>query len=382
METMQPTLKNGRNVWDQINMPKVEFQERVKRLRKEMRKEGIDVLLLYGNANEYWNPCYVSNFIMGLSTRGAMVAIPKREEIVLMFEGPARGLPSVKNTTWVEEVRPCGDVSKECVKYLEEKRLTPSTLGLVGLRQLMPNDQLQFLSDSLNQCKMVDLDHLLREMRMVKSQRETDQIRRASRILTHAFDFITGAPFADMNERVLEARVCREVRLEGAEDFRMLIAKPKETKWAFRPPEEVQILPGDTVIIYLAIEFERYWSEGIRTFNAKNSSFVEVKSEKFGSLYERVVDCIQPREKLSQFYKKTLHEIQKSKADAIWEYGIGQGIGLSLQEFPVINKEEKSVFKESMCLTLRLAIKDREMGTIMVGNTIHVSKNGPEVLSK
>ena len=73
METMQPTLKNGRYVWDRINMPEAEFQERARKLTKAMKEEKIDVLLLYGNTfNEYGNPCYVTNFVMRLQ-RGVLV---------------------------------------------------------------------------------------------------------------------------------------------------------------------------------------------------------------------------------------------------------------------------------------------------------------------
>jgi Xaa-Pro aminopeptidase len=238
METMQPTLKNGRNVWDRINMPEDEFQERLKKVRRGMKKEGIDLLLLYGNGfNEYGNYCYLSNYIIRLP-RGALVVVPRMGELALIFEGASRGIPSVKKTTWIEEVRACGDVSKECVKYLEERKPIPSTIGLVGLRQLMPNDPFQFLCESLSQCKILDADPFLKEMRMVKSQREIDQVRRSSRIIVHAFDFIAGVPLPEMDERILEARLRREVRLEGAEDFRMLIAKPREERWAFRPAEE------------------------------------------------------------------------------------------------------------------------------------------------
>lgn len=382
METMQPTLKNGRNVWNQINMPKTEFLGRIKKLKTGMKKEGIDLLLIYGNAlNEYADPCYLSNFIMWLA-RGVLAAVPKNGPIVLMPEVSSRELPFVKGTTWVEEIRTCGDAAQECVKYLKEKGLIPSTVGLVGIRQFMPNYQVQVLSDSLNQCKIINADHFLRDMRMVKSPKEVDQIRRSSCSLARTFDLISETSFPEMNERIVEAIISREMRLEGGEDFRILIAKPQETQWAFRPPEDTQIRSGDTVIIYLAMEFERYWAEGIKTFRAKNSSLEEVTPETVGSLYERLAEGMQPGKKLSQFYKDTLHEVQKSKAHAIWDYGMGQGIGLSLQELPLINKEEKNVIKEGMCLTLRLAIKDNEMGGIMIGNTFHVSKNGPEVLTR
>jgi Xaa-Pro dipeptidase len=300
----------------------------------------------------------------------------------LIYEGPARGIPSAKTTTWVEEVRASGDVSKECVKYLKVKNFIPSAIGFVGLRQFMPSYQLQFLFESLNQSKIKDSDYILKNMRMVKSERECNQIRRSCRILTHAFDFLSNTSFQNMNEKILEAMVNKETRLDGVEDFRMLIAKPMETKWAFRPVEEVQISSGDSVIIYLAVEFERYWAEGIRTFVGKDSYFVSVKPEGFITLYDQMMDGLKPGKKLSQFYKETINKIRKSNVNPIREYGLGQGIGLSLQEFPVITSKDETLLKEGMCLTLRLAVKNEELGAVMVGDTIHVSKNGPEVLTK
>ena len=105
------------------------------------------------------------------------------------------------------------------------------------------------------------------------------QIRRSSRIVARTFDFITNTSFVDLSENVLEAAARREARLEGAEDFRMMIAKPLEERWAFRPPEERPIRSGDRMIIYLAVEFERYWAEAVRTFTVKDSSFVETQPE-------------------------------------------------------------------------------------------------------
>ena len=380
METMQPTLKNGRNVWDQINMPVSEFQERVRRIRKEMKKKGIDVLLVYGNADEYGDPCYLTNFIVGIA-RGALVAVPKKGEVTLIYQGPSRGIPFSKTTTWVGDVRTSGDVSKECVKYLKDNGLIPSTVGMAGFKQLMPSNQFRFLLESLNRCKRVDCDPLLRAMRMIKSERERDEIRRSSRILTGAFDFVSGLSLSNMKENVLEAMVNRETRLHGSEDFRMLIAKPMEPDWAFRPAEEFQLSSGDRVILYLAVEFERYWAEAIRTFVVQDASFLEVKPEAIMSLHEQVMNGLMPGKTVSQFYKETAGKIRKSKLDSIPRYGLGQGIGLGLEEFPLIAEREKEMLAKGMCLTLRLAIKDSEAGAVMIGNTVSLSKNGPEVLT-
>ena len=384
METMQPVLKRGRDVWDRINMPQSEFQERVEKIKKEMEKEDLDVLLLYGRGvNEYGNSCYASNFVIGMQ-RGALVAIPRKGEIALIFEGFPRALPTVRTKTWIKEIRACGNISRECVKYLKEGNFIPSTIGLAGLKQLMPYHQLRFLRESLSQCKIVDSSDIIEDMRMVKSRRECDEIHRSSRILAQAFSSISNfdIPSSNMNEKVLEAIMGREAYLEGAEDFRMLVARPLEGKWAFRPAEDAQILPEGSIIVYLAVEFERYWSEGIRTFVVNHSSFTEPEFERGKALYESIISRMKPGKTLSQFYKEAIEEIQKSGIDYMPEYGLGQGIGLSLQEPPVIAEEDMNQLRDGMCLTLRLAMKDKGVGAIVMGNTIHLLKGRSEVLTK
>jgi len=380
METMRTTLRRGRNVWDKINMPESVFQERVEKIRSEMKKEDIDVLLVYGDAwREYGNPSYISNYYPSMG--GAIALIPRQGEVALLFWGSARGIEYTQNITWIKELRPGADIISSCVKYLEELGLFPSTIGLAGLKQLMPYLQLQSFYKSLSGCKIVDADHIVSDMRMVKSPRERDQIQRASRILTRAFDIIANAPLESLNEIILEATLDRYARLEGAEDVRILIAKPQEQKWAFRPVEDSQMLPGETVIIYLAVEFERYWSEIIRTFVVEPSCLAPAKGENYSELYEKIMRMLKPGKPVSRFYMEALSELEKSGTGYIQDYGLGQGIGQSTNELPVITEEDASELKEGMCLTLRLAMRDKEMGAFMMGNTIHLSKDSPELLT-
>jgi Xaa-Pro dipeptidase len=382
VETMQPTLKRGRDVWDRINMPKAEFLKRVEKIREQIEQNGIDVILLYANSlNEYGNSCYISNYFMKMA-QGAVVAITRKGEVTLFCESFSRDLPTVKSITWVNDVRSCEDVSQQSVAFLKEKSLIPSTIGFVGLEQFMPYRQLQFLLKSIEPCKIIHVDDMVRKMRMIKSQRECDQIRRASRIVTSIFDKIAHIPFPDVNEKHLEAVMGREVYLEGVEDIRTFIAKPQEGNWALRPFEDAPLSVNSGVIIYLAVEFERYWSEGIRTFLFENSSFTEPNLEVVKSLYNRILEDLTVEKSVSQFYRETIDKIKESQIDIIHEYGLGQGIGLSLQEFPLLIEEDRTQLQEGMCLTLRLAIKNKEMGAIMIGDTIYLSKSGPEVLTE
>jgi len=381
METMQPVLKNGRNVWDRINMPEAEFHERLNKIRKKMKRENLDLLLLYGNGyDDYGNYSYLSNYIIRLA-RGALVALPIKGEPALIFEGASRGIPSVRKTTWIQEIRAGGDASKECMKFLEEKKWVPSTVGLIGVKSQMPHDQLRFLRDSLKGSRLLDVEPLLDEMRMVKSLREIDQIRRAARILSHALAVLSETFFSEVNEKTIEGTLYREARMEGAEDFRLMISRPKRDQGTFRPPEEGTLLSGETVVFYLAVEFERYWSEAIRTFVVKGNVLVPVEREDSKERYKKLMEFLEPGKAASQFCKEAFAQIRKEKAQPLPCYGLGQGVGLSPREYPTLSKDDKTILKEGMCLTFRLLVKDEIFGAVMIGNTLLLTRKGPEILT-
>lgn len=381
METIQPALKNGRNTWDRINMPASEFQERVKAVREKMAARGIDLLLAYGNGfNEYANPCYLSNYVIRLP-RGTLFLLTKDNEAALFFEGAARGIPSMKKSTWVEDLRACPDISRGCVQYLEEKALRPVRVGFAGLSNLMPHDQLDFLTNALDHSDIVEGESIIEGLRMVKSQRELDQIRRASRIVKGTFDTLPERPFSEMNERVVEAMIHRAARLDGAEDVRVLIGRPRAAPWALRPVDDASLKSGETLIVYLAVAYERYWSEGIRTFTAADDTLVKSPLDDAEALWGRLAACLAPGKSVSQCCGEAMGEIQKSEVETIDGYGFGQGIGLSLNERPTLDPQETGELTEGMCFSFRLSLKDQKLGAIMIGQTLGLSEGGVEIFT-
>jgi Xaa-Pro aminopeptidase len=389
METVQPILKRGRDVWDQINMPKSEFLRRVERIREEMRKEGMDVLLLYGaGVYDCGNVCYVSNYATKM-TAGALAVLPKKGDLTLFFEGSSRELKIGQKLTWVDDIRSSlagvfsstGSLAGDCVKYLQESHLIPSKIGLVGLRDLMPYGEFQRLIEGAKGCKFVDADHIIRNMRMKKSTRECDQIRRASRIVSNALSTIPSMVWANRDERTMEAKIDWAARLQGAEDVRVLLGRPKQPDWALNPAGDTPISPGDSVIVYLAASFERYYAEGVRTFIAGNSGFSEVKDEKINEPYQKIMAAVKPGKSASQFFKETMNELRRKDVKYIPDYGLGHGIGLSLKELPFLDEKDTTQFPEGMCLVLRIGIRDQERGAIMTGNTLCLSEAGTEILT-
>jgi Xaa-Pro aminopeptidase len=192
---------------------------------------------------------------------------------------------------------------------------------------------------------------------------------------------IPGMALGKMDERNMEAKLDWAARVQGAEDVRILLARPKRQGWAMRSAEKTSLSPNDTVIAYLAASFERYWAEGIRTFVVKKPSLAEVNDEKANELYKQITAGLKPEKPVSQFYQEAMEEFRRKNVRYIPDYGLGHGIGLSPEEPPVMGDKDPNRLAEGMCLVLRIAIEDQERGAVMMGNTICLSEAGTEVLT-
>jgi len=381
METMKPALKRGRDVWDRISMPRAEFQERVARMRAQMEKRAMDVLLFYGNnADDYGDPCYVSNYVMK-TPQGAVAVIPRAGEVSLICEGFARDLPGVKAITWVEDVRSCDNVSKGTIAFLKEKALLPATIGMAGMERSMPHEQFRFFLESTGSCTLVNADGMMREMRMIKSPREADQVARAGRIISRALEGLGATAFFEPREKSIEAVVGWEAFLEGAEDVRVLITGPGEERGVMRPCEARSLPMGEPMVLFLAVEFERYWSEALRTFVFKGNALVEDEGGFLGPLFERIVEGLVAGKEISRFCAEAAARAEELGLSLLSGYGLGQGIGLSPEEAPLLGEEEEGRLQEGMCLSLHAAARNREGKWAVRGETIHLAESGPEVLT-
>jgi Xaa-Pro aminopeptidase len=161
-----------------------------------------------------------------------------------------------------------------------------------------------------------------------------------------------------------------------------MIARPSENKWVFGPPEKRSLPQEGKVLIYLSVEFERYWAEGARTFMVKESSLEESQNHEVKALYDRIRDGMENEKKVAQFHRRSLQMIKKAGFDTLPDYGLGQGIGLSPKEPPVIAGEDRSMLKTGMCLSLFLGVRNRAAGPTVLGETICLSRTGPEVLTR
>jgi len=209
MQTLQPTLRLGRDVWDRTAMPIEEFQDRARRLRDTMARRGLDAMLLYGaGLNGCGHPTYLSNYIVKLPF-SALVVLPREGEPALMFEGATRGRSAAQATTWIEDVRPCWKMAETCLAVLADRGLNAATIELAGLPRLVPHAEWSTLVAGLAGATLVDAEDIVDRQRAIKSPREIAQVRRASEIVDQSLASLPDATPAPDDEAELAALVMR-----------------------------------------------------------------------------------------------------------------------------------------------------------------------------
>jgi Xaa-Pro aminopeptidase len=371
MQTLQPTLRLGRDVWDRTAMPVEEFLDRARRLRETMSRRGLDALLLYGaGLNGCGHPTYLSNYIVKLPF-SALVVLPREGEPALMFEGATRGRAAAQATTWIEDVRPCWNMADTCLAVLADRGLTAATIGLAGLPRLVPHETWSTLAAGLAGATLVEVEDVVDRQRAIKSHREIAQVRRASHIVDQALASVPAECPPATDEARLVAHLMREARMRGAEDIRVLTARPGESDWAFRPAGEPAFREGDTVSVHLSASWERYWSEAIRTFVVRADRLDLVWNGELDERFRRLVAAATPGVTVAEWVRAAGATLSASEQQALLPYGLGHGIGVTPEESPVLAADSQAMIESGMCLVVRAALTG-DRGLVVHGDTIVV----------
>ena len=356
MQTLQPTLRLGRDVWNREAMPVEEFRGRADRLRVAMADRGLDALLLYGrNLNGCGHPTWLANYIVKLPF-AALVVLPREGEAALMFEGATRGRKAAAATTWIEDVRPCWDMAATCLSVLTERGLTTARIGLAAMPRLVPHHEWQALAAGLAGASCVDAEALVNRERAVKSDREIAQIRRATAIVHQAFDSMAQTP-RPTGEWRLVADVMRALRMQGAEDIRVLIARPQDVGSSFRPPEDVALREGETIGVLLAASWERYWSEAIRSFRVVAHRLEPAWPADLDARFHALIARLPSSATTGEWADATLAAMTPAESGAIAPYGFGHGIGITPEEWPPLAPRDQTPVQRGMCFVVRAAFE-------------------------
>ena len=368
------------------DFPKEEFDSRYAKARALMARQDMDALLVTERLNYQYFSGHRSEQNAVDKIRSYMFILPKDDDptlITMPFE-----MAQVEQTTFIDRVKTTGELTGHpefIVDTLKGLGLSKARIGAelgreqylgisyLGLRQVM---------DGLPSAEFVDAADLILKVRVVKSPREIEYIRKAAQISAQAQKDTFAAIRAGMTENQI-AQVLRERLIEGgAEKLSLLcvVSGPSEGGICLLPTDRV-IWPGETVGFDVGVSYRGYWSDLARTASVG-----------------------EPSAELDEFYAwmMTLRhgcnmQLRAGKAPAdviavcdrmLGERGlktmgvgrVGHGVGIETTEYPSLAAFEQITFETGMVFACNPNFANR-LGFINAEDNWAIGSNEPELLS-
>ena len=167
----------------------------------------------------------------------------------------------------------------------------------------------------------------------------------------------------------------RTVRRQGAEDVRFLVASGPDAGVSLRPVDDRVLAAGDPVLIYVAVQHQRYWAEAARTYvlGAPDPGLVGLHAKALRAL-DAMVGSSRAGAQIGSIAASARTALGDAHATAAG-YGLGNGIGLDVNEAPTISGASGARYVDGSAVALRVMAHVGGRG-VAIATTLHVTTNG------
>ena len=371
---------------------KAEINLRINSLRKNIIQNGADAVLINSNVNIY--------YLSGRFYRGYVYVSLDRDPLWFI-------------------VKPDIYRKEEQIEYIRKPELIPEILISKGYslpqKLALEFDDLSYsdiirLQNVFHRVDYVNGSKIMKITRMIKTQWEIDQMKIDGIHHANVYSKIKECYRPGMSDLQLQIEIERELRTEGALGVSRVAGNLMEINMgsvingenADNPsPYEFTmggsgvdsslpvgadnrpILPHTTVMIDMNGTFNGYQTDMTRVWALDEIPELALKAHECSLKILYTLEKIAvPGVKVSALYDKAIEIVEK---EGLKEYFmghksqvsfIGHGVGIELNELPVVNARSKDILAENMTIALEPKFVIPKVGAVGAENTYQVTTDG------
>ncbi|MHA1866271.1 MAG: M24 family metallopeptidase [Candidatus Heimdallarchaeaceae archaeon] len=383
-------------ILEKDDIPKEEFEKRIKRLQKKLTEMNIDFSIIQYKSDLY----YYSG-----TGESCLLFVPQEGESILFAR---RVLDRIKEETIIENIVPIHRTS-EIINYLEKKEFELGKKGLVGLEgDVLPYDLFQKFAKLFPEKKVISIGRVLREIRSSKSKNEISHIAKAAKILDEVHSNVpeiikpgmteieaSGLLYAEMRKNGAQASVrSRDFYTEAGGNGLVLsglntgissytltaTAGPglhQSNPWG---PSRKKIKHDELVLVDISTTYKGYIADETRCYVFGNPSD-SIKELYYQSWLceKKVVELLKVGKKVSEIYMESYEFAKELGLDKTMMLGgqipfLAHGVGLELNDFPVIIRRSDYMIQEGNVLAVEPKLIFPNRMTLGSENTYAVEK--------
>ena len=366
-----------------------EYQDRVAKVRRVMGERGLDALLIFQAANIHYLTGYTT-FAVGET---CILVLPMEGDPTIHVR--ATEIPASLMPGWIEDVHPYNwneseQIGLNLTATLKEKGLEGKRIGLeleqggyvVGLHRE--------LQTALPGTGFVDASSLIKKVKVVKSAKELDYMRRAAAMTWAGIE----ASYSVIRAGITDTEVARAAHdgiMGAGSDFlcgNPIVNSGERSSWHHATHRRVPIKAGDTVFMEYSGCYERYNAPMMRTaIVGPPSDDVKRVSEAVKETVSLIISGARAG-RTSHDVAAEAHRGYSSLEPEMWYMGLcGYSVGAEFPpgwaDCPVVIGEGVDVVLEAG-MTFHLPVMFRVPGKFGVGmsETIAITGSGCEVLTR
>ncbi len=355
-----------------------EYFDRYARARALMDRHGLDALVV-SEKNNYWYFSGLTSYQLDHIQRPQLYILPKNGKPRLLVYGNDKA--KAKALPWVGEVRTYTDVPfpREMIaESLKEMDLGEAKLGFeLGDDQRLgiPVNYLSALTEALPKAQIKDGTAVLTEMRIIKSPREIEFMRKACEISVKAYDRCLPQLKPGMTRREVADRLYISMIEEGAHPrhpgFLMLNASTRY--------DDRRYNKGDRMIADFGACYEGYYGDVTRhAIFGEPTADHKKDHETACDVIQLCFESMQPGTPLAEVSRVANRELVKRGYEAVDSpKRIGHGIGMSRAEPPSLNEVETETYRPGMVLALEPKVRS-EKSQVHLEEDILITEKGPQ----
>jgi Xaa-Pro dipeptidase len=354
---------------------------RLSRVRDAMEEAGLDGILAFAPGWRRENVRYLT----GALFRGAFAfAYLPADGPVTAFLGSRADSLAVRQAGWVTDVR--------TVNLPDTGEVAAAIAGMpgggrIGVTQLelMPRAVLGPLREGLPRTELVSATRLMDMVRLVKSDWELEQIRRAGVVCSAGWEAFVAALRPGVREYEVVAEVEAKIKSMGAQDNFMLFASGGDEVRGMTPPGARRLQPGDMVRTELTPSLDGYYAQICRSAVLGRPSEGQLRSfELFNESVEAGLAAVRAG--------VTARDVARAENDVFRKHGYGEyttskytrvrghGHGLHPDEIPSLLEDDETVLEENAVIIVHPNTYTPLCGYHVLGDPVVVKKNGYEPL--
>ncbi len=352
-------------------MPTVDYAKRLARVRKSLRQQHLEALVVSGLAN--------IRYLCGYSgSSGLLWVTPQSTVFFTDFRYQEQARREVKASRAV----------------IIKKSLLDDLLSWSGLSRAerigyeaghLLCSQWEHITQRLRPRRLVSTLGLVEQARLVKDDYELARIARAAAIADRAFAAIVKFIKPGMAERTVANQLDFYLKQFGAEkpSFDSIVASGPNAALPHAQPGERRLRRGDFLVLDFGARYQGYCSDMTRTV------CLGKPTDKHLKIYDLVhraqaagLKAVRPGVRGREADAASRSVIEAAGYGKYFGHGLGHGVGLEVHEGPRLGKTSEDVLRPGHVVTVEPGVYLPGWGGVRIEDLVAITPNGCRVLSR